>query len=93
MISNAEKNRVEVSIFGKEYIVIGDKPSDYIMKIAEEVDSKMQEIHQINPNMPQDKIAVMVAINVVDELTRFKEEYQWLLEIIEDEKSSDRIVG
>lgn len=86
MTDNGEKNRVRVSIFGQEYTVIGDKSSDYIVKVAEEVDRLMKKIHQNNPHMPQTKIAVLTALNLADELTKTIEDYKWLLEIIEDEK-------
>lgn len=86
MTDNGEKNRVKVSIFGQEYIVIGDKSTEYIVRIAEEVDRLMKKIHQNNPHMPQAKIAVLTALNLADELTKIREDYKWLLEIIEDEK-------
>ena len=88
MTDNGEKNRVRVSIFGQEYTVIGDKSSDYIAEIAEEVDQLMAKIHQANPHMPQAKIAVLAALNFADELAKTKEDYKWLLEIIEDEKKN-----
>jgi len=86
MTNVGEKNRVKVFIFGQEYTVIGDKPPEYIEKIAEDVDSLMVKIHQSNPHMPHTKIAVLAALNFADEVAKSKEEYKWLLEIIEDEK-------
>jgi len=85
-MNNGEKNRVKVFIFGQEYTIIGDKSSTYIEEIAEEVDRLMMKIHQSNPHMPQAKIAVLAALNFADELAKTHENYEWLLELIEDEK-------
>ena len=40
----AEKNRVEVRIAGKDYILVGSDTDEYIQKIALYVDKKMNEI-------------------------------------------------
>lgn len=86
MSETPEKNRVNVEIFGQEYTVIGDKPPEYITKVAGEVDEMMKKVHKNNPQMPPLKVAVLAALNLADELTKTKEDYKWLLEIIEDEK-------
>ena len=88
MTNIGEKNRVRVSIFGQEYTVIGDKTSEHITKIAEEVDKLMVKIHKANSHMPQAKVAVLAALNFADELAKTKEDYKWLLEIVEDEKKN-----
>ena len=90
MTNNEEKTRTKVSIFGQEYIVIGEKSSNHIVKVAEEVDKLMTVIHKSNPSMPHSKIAVLAALNLADDLIKTKEDYQWLMDLIEDEKKSDR---
>ena len=81
-----EKIKVKVNIFEQEYTIIGDKSPDYINKVASEVDEMMRKVHKKNPQMPLGKVAVLAALNLADELTKTKEDYKWLLEIIEDEK-------
>ncbi len=91
MTNNGEKVRVKVDIFGQDYTVIGDKSSDHILKVSQEVDNLMKKIHQNNTHMPQVKIAVLAALNLADELTKTREDYKWLLDIIEDEKKSNKV--
>ncbi|KUO48862.1 MAG: hypothetical protein APF76_09425 [Desulfitibacter sp. BRH_c19] len=90
MTNNAEKVRVKVDLLGQEYIIIGDKSSEHILKVAGEVNDLMNKIHQNNPHMPQVKIAVLTALNLADELTKTRDDYTWLLDLIEDEKKATK---
>lgn len=87
MTDSGEKIRVKVNIVGQEYTVIGGKSSEHIIEIAQEVDSLMKKIHQNNPHLPQMKVAVLAALNLADELAKTRDDYKWLLEVIEDEKN------
>jgi cell division protein ZapA len=87
MSVSPKKNRVNVEIFGQEYTIIGDKPIEYILRVAGEVDNLMKLLHKNNPQMPPGKVAVLAALNFADELTKVKDEYKWLLELLEDEKN------
>ncbi|MEW6624804.1 MAG: cell division protein ZapA [Bacillota bacterium] len=87
MSGEAEISRVNVEIFGQNYTIKGDKTPEYIVKIAHEVDDLMKKIHKTNPHLPPGKIAVLAALNIADELAKIKDDYQWLLEIINEEKN------
>ncbi len=39
-----ETNKVNVKIYGQEYVIAGDKPKEEIIQVAAHVDMKMQEI-------------------------------------------------
>ena len=39
-----ETNKVNVKIYGQEYVIAGDKPREEIIQVAAHVDMKMQEI-------------------------------------------------
>ena len=38
-----ETNKVNVKIYGQEYVIAGDKPKEEIIQVAAHVDMKMQE--------------------------------------------------
>ena len=61
------KNVVSVKIFGQEYSIASDKPREYIMKVADYVDSKMNEIGG-GTYQSTSSVAVLTAINLADEL-------------------------
>lgn len=81
-------SRVTVKIFGQEYTIKGLESEEYIETIANCVDQKMQEISLKSPNLPPIKIAVLVALNMVDEFHKLKKEYDLLLQLIEEAKNN-----
>ncbi len=69
----AKTNRVEAKIFGSEYIIAGDASEEYILSITLYVDKKMRELAKSFPTASPEKIAVLAAINIADELFQYKE--------------------
>ncbi len=65
-----EKHRVVVTIFGKEYGLVSEVDPEYIKKTAEYLDSKMREVAENYPNIPEARVAVLAALNIADELFR-----------------------
>lgn len=68
-----EKNRVVVTIFNKEYSLLSEVDPEYIKKAANYLDTKMREVADSYPNIPESKIAVLAALNIADELFRTTE--------------------
>ena len=61
-----EKNTVSVIIYGQEYTLSGDMPREYIMKIADHLDSKMKEVGE-GTTEPVSKVAVLAGMLIADE--------------------------
>ncbi len=66
----SEKNTVAVRIFGQEYSISGEMAREHIIRIADHVDSKMNEVAALLPTGPMSSVAVLTAVNVVDEYFR-----------------------
>ena len=66
-----KKQSVMVSIFGEDYPIKGGADNQYTKKIAGYVDRKMKEVAERLPNPVYNKVAVLAAMNITDEL--FKE--------------------
>ncbi|MGI6737449.1 MAG: cell division protein ZapA [Anaerovoracaceae bacterium] len=60
-------NKVNVSIYGQEYTIVGEKSPEYIAKIAAHVDSRMNEIAEGIDGGPVSSLAVLSAVNIADE--------------------------
>lgn len=60
--------RVKARIYGDEYTIVGEADSDYIQSLAQDIDARMKEIAKEAPGMAKSKIAVLVALNLADEL-------------------------
>jgi cell division protein ZapA len=72
------KSRVHVKIYGEEYTMRGPSSPDYMKRVAYYVDEKMKLIGQANNRLGINKIAVLTAINLTDELFRVRQELQAL---------------
>lgn len=61
-------NKVTVKIYGHEYVISGDSSREQIMRVADFVDSKMQEMEKALGAGPISRIAVLSCLNIVDDL-------------------------
>jgi len=71
-----ERNRVIVTIFGKEYSLVADVNSEYIKNTARYLDSKMREVSENYPNISEARVAVLAALNIADELFKCREDLE-----------------
>lgn len=72
------KNRVIVKIFGQEYTIVGDEPREFMQRVSNYVDDKMNEIADKNKKFSTAMIAVLTAINIGDEYFKLVDDYQKL---------------
>jgi cell division protein ZapA len=77
-----KKNKLNVVIFDEEYIIKGNADQDHIKKIAAFVDKKMEQIANTNSFLSTKQLAVLVALNVADELLRLRKDYDELIKIL-----------
>jgi cell division protein ZapA len=62
------ENKVVVKIFGEEYPITGSGDPAHISKIADLVDSRMQEIARQGRTRARDKVAILTAMSLASEL-------------------------
>ncbi|SHH24358.1 cell division protein ZapA [Tepidibacter thalassicus] len=67
-------NKVTVKINGQEYNMVGEESKEYLFKVADYVDGKMEEIAKANPRLSTAMAAVLTSLNIADEL--FKCSYE-----------------
>ncbi|MCH1627320.1 cell division protein ZapA [Fredinandcohnia quinoae] len=88
-MSQTQKTRTTVDIYGQQYSIIGSESTSHIRLVASIVDDKMREINGKNPYLDINKLAVLTAVNVVHDFLKLKdenEELQQLLEQVQKEK-------
>ena len=61
-----------VTIFGKEYTLRGDADPEYVQKVASFVHERMSEVAKTSSVASTDKVAILAAVNIADELFREK---------------------
>ncbi len=85
----SEKKAVTVTIYKNEYTLKGDADSQHIIDLAKYVDGRMTEMGQ-KSSAPADKIAILVSMNIADELQRQEKKNEENLKLIENlEKTLD----
>lgn len=65
---------IVVNIMGVNYPVKGDFDRDYILKISDDLDSRMRELSEQLLSKSAEKTAVLTALNLEDELFSLEEE-------------------
>jgi cell division protein ZapA len=73
LIALTGRNKVELRIAGKDYIVVGTEPEEYIHKVGHYIDKKMCDIMRANNTLSTSMAAVLTAINIGDDLLKCQE--------------------
>ena len=84
---------ISVEIFGQSYNVRGEGDPDYLAELARFVDSRMREVAAQVATVDPMKIAILAALNIADEFSRYRKEREnatgaW---IEKTEELSDRL--
>lgn len=64
----------EVEIFGQTYNVRGEGDQDYLLELARFVDARMREVAAEVATVDPMKIAILAALNIADEFSRFRKQ-------------------
>lgn len=67
-----EMNTVTVIVYGQEYTLTGKMAREYVMKIADHVDTKMKEVGE-GSNRPLSSVAVLAAMLIADEYYKLRD--------------------
>ncbi|WP_077327333.1 cell division protein ZapA [Virgibacillus siamensis] len=74
-----DKTRVTVEIYNKPYTIMGKENAQHVRFVASLVDQKMRDIHDANQQLNTSELAVLTAVNTMNEYMKLKEEYASLL--------------
>lgn len=66
IVKDAQNSAVRVEIFDQAYNLRGSDP-EYILKLAEYVDSKMRAVAEATNTIDTVRLAVLAALNIADE--------------------------
>ncbi|MFN8008010.1 MAG: cell division protein ZapA [Terriglobia bacterium] len=82
-MSNIEGS-TRVEVFDQSYLIRGVDNDEYIKGLAAYVDRKMREIADVCKTVDGQKVAVLAALNIADELFQEKENTRKLDSVIFD---------
>jgi cell division protein ZapA len=77
-LSDEQKNRTTVDIYGQQYTIVGTESTSQIRFVCSKVDDKMREIKSMNPSLDTGKLAVLTAVNAVNDYVKLKEQLEEL---------------
>lgn len=82
-MSHVQKTRITVDIYGRTYTIIGNADKQHMRLVASTVDDKMNEIYQANKSLDTTRLAVLTAVNTINDYLKLEADYEALLKKIE----------
>jgi len=70
--SDAVEQSIRVEIYNQTYNIRSDGDNEYIMRLAEYVDSKMRDISSGTLTVDSLKVAILAALHIADEFHQLK---------------------
>ncbi len=84
------KKRFDIHVLGHQVSVLSDAGNEHVTNVVSYVNSKADEIDKTSKNIPAEKAAILVALNIADELFRLKGEKENIYKLLES-RSTDLI--
>lgn len=73
-----DKNKITVEIFHKSYTIVGHEAKSHVELVAESVDQKMRELQKMNNKLDTARLAVLTAVNAMNDYLKLQEKYMEL---------------
>ncbi|PYQ32752.1 MAG: hypothetical protein DMF57_11970 [Acidobacteria bacterium] len=92
---DGKNDSTAVEIFGQTYNVRGEGDPDYLTELARFVDSRMREVAAQVATVDPVKIAILAALNIADEFSRYRKERHggWIEKTEELSKRLSKVIG
>ena len=68
------KKRFDIKVIGQEFSVLSDKGDEYVSKIVQHINERAREIGDASEDVTTSDIAILVALNIAEELFRVRGE-------------------
>jgi len=79
------KKRFDIKVIGHDFSVLSDKGDEHVSKIVQHVNERAREIGDASKDVTISDIAILVALNITEELFRVRGEKEDLLSRFEGE--------
>lgn len=83
--AEARTHRVVVEIYGEQYALRGEAEPAYIQDLAARLDARMRDLGKRRARLSPTQVAVLTALNTLDELVRLEGQYHRVLALFERE--------
>lgn len=89
IVSQSDKTRITVDIYGKTYTIVGEENPHHMKLIASLVDEKMRDIHDVNKSLDTSRLAVLTAVNTMNDYTKLQQAYEELQSSIKQKEERE----
>ncbi|MFG6119030.1 MULTISPECIES: cell division protein ZapA [Thalassobacillus] len=88
--SKDKKSRTTVEIYNRSYTIVGEESPNRVKMVAGLVDQKMREIQEGNRSLDTARLAVLTAVNTMNDYIALKESYNELHEKLKNIEEKER---
>lgn len=85
-VSQNGKTRVSIKINNRTYTVVGEESESDVQLVASLVDQKMRELQERNHQLDMVDLAILTAVNTMNDYMKLKQNYATLLGSIRKEE-------
>ena len=78
-------NKLKVKIDGQEYTLVSEESREYMLEVSDMVNSKMEEVKFQNARLSLSMAAILVALNLADDMKKDKKEAMIKIEELKKE--------
>lgn len=89
-MTDQDKTRITIEIHNRPYTIVGKEAASQVRLIASLVDQKMKEIQSNNETLDTTSLAVLTAVNTMNDYMKLKEDYATLLGSIRNYKDDKK---
>jgi cell division protein ZapA len=83
---------IDIEIFGQVFrIAAGDASEDYLQRLASYVDERMKSIAETTKSVSFNRMAVLTALNIADDLLKLQDRYESASRVLADK--TDDLLG
>jgi len=77
-VTQDDKTRIQVKIYNQTYTIIGQESAAHVRLVSGLVDQKMRDIKENNEHLDTSRLAVLTAVNVMNDYIKLQEDYEML---------------
>lgn len=77
------KKRFDIHVLGHQVSVLSDAGNEHVANVVRYINNKADEIEKASKNVPAEKVTILVALNIADELFRLRGEKDNIFKLLE----------
>ena len=84
------KNKTTVEICGREDSIVSEETEEYVAQLASELDERLRGLGSAYVGMNDSRVMVLTALNLMDELSKSREQLAYAMSAQSSGKRSQR---